>query len=764
MKRRWQVHITGIVQGVGFRPFLFALAEKHGLVGSACNDGHGVALDIEGDEKALKNFLADCRSDAPPLAVVENITCENAGALRGLAAFSIAESLNQEQNKFTLLSPDVAVCDDCLRELSDSHDRRFQYPFINCTNCGPRFTIIEDVPYDRARTTMSAFPMCAACAGEYSDPRNRRFHAQPNACEVCGPRLSQPGDETTVGNEALALTIEWLRQGGIVAIKGIGGYHLACDALNDAAVRKLRERKLREDKPFALMADSLMTIRQFCAVSEIEESLLLSPARPIVLLKKLPTAETTISPAVAPQQKQLGLMLPYAPLHHLLLARCGGLLVMTSGNVSDEPIAYRDEEACTRLGEIADHFLTHDRRIHMRCDDSVACVRRGKPMLLRRARGYVPQPLRLRRSFAAPVLSCGAELKNTFCLTRDHYAFVSHHIGDLENPETLRSFEEGIAHFERLFYLQPEIVAHDLHPEYLSTKYALARGDELPVIGVQHHHAHIISCLADNDALDSDEPVLGVAFDGLGYGTDGKLWGGEFLLSSPSQFERVAHLQYQPLPGGAKAIREPWRMAAVFLQDAYGEDFTVLNLPLVQRHSGSDWRVLRQMISQGLNAPLTSSMGRIFDAVAALLELRDVARYEAQAAIELEMIVDEGDGGDGYDFAIADQIIQPAPLIRAIVDDLLARTAPALIAAKFHGAVARLIRILADQVRSTHQIKRIVLSGGVFQNRVLLERAVSLLEADGFEVLTHSRVPPNDGGISLGQAVIADALIREGKV
>jgi hydrogenase maturation protein HypF len=764
MKQRWRVHISGIVQGVGFRPFLFALAEKHGLVGSARNDGHGVALDIEGDAVALKDFLIECRSAAPPLAAIETITCENAGAPRGLNAFSIAASLDHEQYKFTLLAPDVSVCDDCLRELFDPRDRRFHYPFINCTNCGPRFTIIQDVPYDRARTTMSAFLMCPDCAREYDDPRNRRFHAQPNACAVCGPRLSLLGEETTGSDEVIMRTVEYLRRGEIIAIKGIGGYHLACDALNNDAVRKLRERKLREDKPFALMADSLMTLREYCAVSEIEEALLLSPARPIVLLKKLPTANEAISPVVAPQQKQLGFMLPYTPPHHLLLARCAGPLVMTSGNVSDEPIAYQDEEAITRLREIADHFLISDRRIHMRCDDSVVCIRRGQPLLLRRARGYVPLPLSLTRSFARQILACGAELKNTFCLTRDQYAFVSHHIGDLENLETLRSFEEGIAHFERLFYLQPEAVAHDLHPEYLSTKYALALNDELTKVGVQHHHAHIISCLADNNALADEEPLLGVAFDGLGYGTDGRLWGGEFLLATPMQFERVAHLQYQPMPGGAGAIREPWRMASVFLQDAWGDEFTALDLPFAQKLNQAEWHVMRQMISRGINAPLTSSMGRLFDAVAALLGLRDVARYEAQAAIELEMIVDESYDGNGYEFTIANNEIQSAPLIRGIVSDLLDQVAPPIIAAKFHCAVAHLIRVVADQIRILHHVRRIVLSGGVFQNRILLERAVALLTADGFEVLTHSRVPPNDGGLSLGQAVIADALLKAGKV
>lgn len=764
MQRRLQVQIKGIVQGVGFRPFLFALAEEHAVAGQVLNDGCGVQLEIEGEAEAIERFLAACRMSPPLLARIETIECRNAGTPLGLTAFNIAESEGEEATKFTLLSPDVTVCVDCLQELFDPRDRRFRYPFINCTNCGPRFTIIRDVPYDRERTTMSAFPMCADCKREYHDPRQRRFHAQPNACATCGPRVFIAGNTSVPSDEVIEHAAEWISRGEIVAIKGIGGYHLACDALNDEAVQKLRERKIREDRPFALMAASVEEIRRFCTMSDAEERLLLSPARPITLLKKRSAVESVISEVVAPRQKYLGWMLAYAPLHHLLLARCAKPLVMTSGNVSDEPIAYRDEDALRRLQPIADHFLTHNREIHIRCDDSVARVFRGKSVLLRRSRGYAPQPIKTARRFSQRILACGAELKNTFCLTRENYAFLSHHIGDLENLETLRSFEEGIEHFKRLFYLEPEVVAHDLHPEYLSTKYAAALPDDLPKVGVQHHHAHIVSCLADNEALDDDEPVIGVAMDGLGFGADGSWWGGEFLIVTPARFERAAHLQVQPMPGGAHAIREPWRMAAVWLREVFGDEFTSLDLPFVKRLDQPRWRALKRMIATDLNSPQTSSMGRLFDAVASLLGLRDKVRYEGQAAIELEMIADEDYDGGGYEFAFDGKVIQPAPVIRAIVADLFDRVPTPVVAAKFHLAVADVIRTVARHLRVTCQLNCVALSGGVFQNLLLLGQTVSLLEADGFEVLTHSRVPPNDGGIALGQAIIADALVKAGKV
>jgi hydrogenase maturation protein HypF len=759
MKQRWRVHISGIVQGVGFRPFLFALAEKHGLVGSARNDGHGVALDIEGDAVALKDFLIECRSAAPPLAAIETITCENAGAPRGLNAFSIAASLDHEQYKFTLLAPDVSVCDDCLRELFDPRDRRFHYPFINCTNCGPRFTIIQDVPYDRARTTMSAFLMCPDCAREYDDPRNRRFHAQPNACAVCGPRLSLLGEETTGSDEVIMRTVEYLRRGEIIAIKGIGGYHLACDALNNDAVRKLRERKLREDKPFALMADSLMTLREYCAVSEIEEALLLSPARPIVLLKKLPTANEAISPVVAPQQKQLGFMLPYTPPHHLLLARCAGPLVMTSGNVSDEPIAYQDEEAITRLREIADHFLISDRRIHMRCDDSVVCIRRGQPLLLRRARGYVPLPLSLTRSFARQILACGAELKNTFCLTRDQYAFVSHHIGDLENLETLHAFENSVAHFQRLFRTEPTIIAADKHPRYLSSQWAknYAQKHSLSYVEVQHHHAHIAAVMAEH-GLTGEQPVIGFAFDGTGYGDDGTIWGGEVLLADYAGFTRAAHLQYVPLPSGDAAIKRPFRAALAHLWAAGVEWHETL--PPVAACSVTEQKILQRQLATNLNCIATSSMGRLFDAVAALAGVRQTVTYEAQAAIELEALA-ATNICEQYEFALSEEApiqIAAAPLVRAVADDVLAGVPVAMIAAKFHHAVADVILQLALRLRARTQLHQVALSGGVFQNVTLLEMAVAKLLAAGFAVFTHRRVPPNDGGLALGQAVIANFI------
>jgi hydrogenase maturation protein HypF len=565
--------------------------------------------------------------------------------------------------------------------------------------------------------------------------------------------------ERVGARDAVAASRELLASGAILAVKGMGGFHLACDALNRDAVERLRRRKYREDKPFALMAASVDVVRDYCFVSEAESALLASERRPIVLLEKRPGAG--VPEAIAPGVKTLGFMLPYTPLHHLLLESSDRPLVMTSANISDEPICYEDADARERLRDIADYYLLHDRRIHMRSDDSVARVHNGREMVLRRSRGYAPAPVRTSFGFGQEILACGAELKNTFCLARDHYAFLSHHIGDLENLETLRSFEQGIEHFKHLFHLHPALVAYDLHPEYLSTKYALAQDERLAKVGVQHHHAHVASCMADNEI---EGEVIGVAMDGLGFGTDGRLWGGEFFVADFRDAERVAHLDYVPMPGGAKAIREPWRMAAVYLHRALGDDFLNLEIPFTQNMDARAWTTLRRMTVTGTNSPETSSMGRLFDALAGLLSLKQVVNYEGQAAIALEAVADPS-CAQAYEFTVTPEgIIKAEAVIHRAVEDLLDGAPASEVSAKFHLGVARLIAEIARRVREERKLSRVALSGGVFQNMLLLESTRRILMEGGFEVFTHSRVPPNDGGISLGQAAIANALFMAGRI
>lgn len=750
---RKQITVKGIVQGVGFRPFIYSLANRYSLSGYVLNDSGGVIVDAEGEESSLEQFIRDVVVDAPPLAEVEDIHWIPL-PVAGYDSFSIEES-RAEEEKSVLISPDISICEDCLRELFDTYDFRYRYPFINCTNCGPRFTIIRDVPYDRGKTTMAKFPMCATCRWEYEDPANRRFHAQPNACPACGPQvvlLDKRGNPVE-GSGVIASVQELLRNGEMVAIKGIGGYHLACDARNSQAVTTLRKRKYREDKPFALMAYDVDSVREICEVSPSEEKLLLSPSRPIVLMRK--KGHCSVAEDVAPHQRYLGVMLPYTPLHCLLLHGTGLILVMTSGNRSDEPIAHEDGEAFSKLGGIAGYFLIHNRDIHIRCDDSVARAWRDQPILIRRARGYVPSPMRLPFSLERHILSCGAELKNTFCLAKDDRAFVSHHIGDLDSVETLRSFEQGIEHFKRLFAIEPEVVAYDLHPEYLSTKYALAlEGNHK--LGVQHHHAHIVSCMVDNGI---EGKVIGVAFDGTGYGLDGTIWGGEFLVADFYDFQRLAHLKPLPLPGGEAAIREPWRMAVSYLYAVYGDDFLKLDFELVNRIDRGRLRLVKQMMDRRFNSPPTSSMGRLFDAVSSLLGIRDRVNYEGQAAVELEMIAGE-DCSNGYECRVTNGrddtlIIETVGLIQGVVEDLGAGIERSVISAKFHNTVAHMILDVCRRIRDKSGIGRVALSGGVFQNMFLLQRVDRLLFKAGFDVYTHHRVPPNDGGISLGQAVVA---------
>lgn len=752
------LRIKGIVQGVGFRPFIYLHALKWHLRGFVLNDSEGVLLEVEGSPGDVSGFVKELPGAAPPFSRISAIIEERIPP-RGYGDFQIRES-GQGRERFVLIPPDLATCIDCGRELLDPSDFRHQYPFINCTNCGPRFTIIRDIPYDRAKTSMSAFPMCPVCQREFDDPLSRRFHAQPNACGACGPQLSIIDNQGAAvqADDPVSRVTGLLRDGKIIAIKGLGGFHLACDAKNEAAVQNLRQRKYREDKPFALMAGDLETIRKYCGVNDLEEKLIESEKRPIVLLKKLGSGEPgsgELAPGIAPVQDTLGFMLPYTPLHYLIFREPGLVLVMTSGNVSDEPICFDNEEAFSRLKGIADYFLLHNREIHIRCDDSVTRVAGGHEMILRRSRGYVPSPLELPWTFKSPVLACGAELKSTFCLTRENMAFISHHIGDLENAETLLSYEQGIGHFKRLFFIEPEVVAYDIHPEYLSTKYALSCSNAKK-IGIQHHHAHLASCLADNG---TNEKAIGVIFDGLGAGPDGTLWGGEFLLGDFRDFERVAYFRPVPLPGGTRAIKEPWRMAIAWLYRIFGDAFWDLQIPFVRDLEKRSWPLFRKMLDSGLGSPLTSSAGRLFDAASALMGLRGSINYEGQAAIELEMAATDSTG-ECYGFDVEDRgsssILDLSPTFSGIVEDLQSKLSRAVIARKFHNTMASVVDETCRKIGSKNGNSRVVLSGGVFQNILLLETCREKLLRSGFQVLTHERVPPNDGGICLGQAVIAD--------
>ncbi len=750
-RRRARVRVEGTVQGVGFRPYVHRLAGELALAGFVLNDSRGVLLEIEGSSDAVETFLARLGPCAPPLAVLEALTivdCEPTGD----GGFEIRPSPHGARADVPV-APDSATCDDCLRELLDPSDRRYRYPFINCTNCGPRFTIVRGVPYDRPLTTMAGFQMCRACRAEYEDARDRRFHAQPNACPDCGPTLAlldAGGRPVARGDAALTAVIAALRRGRVVAIKGIGGYHLACRADDEAAVSALRARKHREDKPFALMVGSLGEAEHLVELEDAERALLCGPQRPIVLATR--SSDAPVAASVAPGALELGVMLPYSPLHHLLLRDSdAGALVMTSGNASDEPIAYRDEDAVQRLAAIADLLLVHDRPIETRTDDSVArVVASRRPLFVRRSRGYVPAGLALPGGTPRPVLACGAELKNTFCLARGNRAWVGHHIGDLENYETLLSFTEGIAHFERLFAVAPEVVAHDLHPEYLSTKYALDR-EGVALIGVQHHHAHLAACLAEHG---EDGTAVGAIFDGSGYGTDGTVWGGELLVGDVRDYRRGGHLKAVRLPGGERAIREPWRLACAWLTATDATPPTVLRELVPSR----TWAQVAGLVRTGLASPMTTSMGRLFDAVAALCGVRTTITYEGQAAIELEAACDPHERGrysielDPLDGML---VIDPRELIGAVCSDVAAGVSAGVIATRFHAAVAAVTVEACSALAAANHTELVVLSGGVFLNRRLLESVYAGLDARGLRVLTPERLPIGDGGISYGQAAVA---------
>jgi hydrogenase maturation protein HypF len=738
---RREIRIRGVVQGVGFRPFVFKLARRLGLAGYVLNSSAGVVAEAEGACDALDCFVERLRSEAPPLARIEEMLVAEMDPVGG-RDFVIRESRAQE-GEFVLVSADVATCPDCYRDFTDPANRRFGYAFTNCTNCGPRYTIIRDIPYDRPNTTMAGFHMCRACQAEYDDPGNRRFHAQPNACAECGPQLSAPISEAQ----------RRLSEGEIVAIRGLGGFHLACDPRNDGAVRRLRERKRRSDKPFALMARDVAAVEAFCVVSDDDRRALVGTRCPIVVLPR--RGDAGISAAVAPGNNTIGVMLPYTPLHHLLFTGAAyDALVMTSGNLSEEPIVTANEEALERLGPLADWFLLHNREIYMRADDSVVRTFEGAERVLRRSRGFVPQAIDLGME-VAEILACGGELKNTFCLSKGRYAVLSQHIGDMENYETLVFFEETLANLKKLFRVEPRAVAHDLHPAYLSTQYAL-RVPDLEKIGVQHHHAHVASCMAENGLRGK---VIGVAMDGTGYGTDGKIWGGEFLVADYGGFERRAHLRYVPLAGGDAAVRQPWRPALAYLADTFGGAAEFPELAIWREVPESQRKLVRSMIAHGVNSIETSSCGRLFDAVASLIGLRQQINFEGQAAIELETIAADG-VVDAYPFGLDGDSVDFRPAIEGIVAEVRKGARAEAIAARFHNTVAAAIVEVCRRLRAEEKLNRVCLSGGTFQNMKLLARTLAGLRRLEFEVFIHAQVPPNDGGIALGQAVVATEILR----
>jgi hydrogenase maturation protein HypF len=771
------ISVKGVVQGVGFRPFVYGLATRLDLHGWVCNTSGGVEILVDGPWSNLEKFVQSLSREKPPLAKIDSIQVDEAPS-DSSSSFEIHVSQSVE-GAYQPLSPDMGICPDCERELFNPKDKRYLYPFINCTHCGPRFTIIKEIPYDRPSTTMADFPMCDHCRAEYSDPLNRRFHAQPIACPECGPfvelrethsQFPTPDPRISsieIRTSAILKARRLLREGYIVAIKGLGGFHLACDASNPYTVAELRDRKGRYDKPFAVMAANFTTVASVCHIQKEEQALLTSREKPIVLLtKKKQTGWQAyrVSELVAPNLDNIGVMLPYTPLHHLLLNQTDPvlarepvppILVMTSGNFSEEPIATDNKDALQRLSPLADAFLLHNRDIHIRSDDSVLKVDKSNIMYLRRSRGYAPYPVSLPFE-VKPTLAVGGELKNTFCLTRDHYAFLSHHIGDVENVETQESFEQGIEHLTHIFRVEPEIIAYDQHPSYFTTEYARRSSLDIPHIGVQHHHAHIASCMADN-GLD-DRRLIGLSFDGTGYGTDGAIWGGEALLASYADFARFAHLEYLPLPGGDAATRAPWRIAAGY---AHILGINVDDLSFLQNIDKQALRILRQQIDRKLNTPLTSSMGRLFDAVASFIGIRNEVSYEAQAAIEMEVLSKPFvASAKPYPYRIEETengaVIRLSELLSAIVEDVHTNVSVGMIGARFHQTVAE---IAIDICRRAHEmtgLTEVALSGGVWQNQILLDLVRDGLRRESFVVYCHQQVPSNDGGLALGQALIAN--------
>lgn len=752
MEVRRQIEVSGIVQGVGFRPYVYRLATSRQLRGTIRNTPAGVTIEVQGPPETVQDFVDHLPAEAPPLARITSFVVSDLACNRD-ADFRIVHSHAGDEVR-TLISPDVAICPDCLRELFDRRDRRYRYPFINCTNCGPRFTIVRDIPYDRPSTSMAVFPMCAACQAEYEDPLNRRFHAQPNACWSCGPRVElwDRSGRPIRCRDPIAEAASGLQAGLVVAVKGLGGFHLAVDATNEAAVALLRERKRRVEKPFAIMVPDVAAAQEICDVDDAARIALESVQRPIVLLPK--RMECSIAAEVAPFNRYLGVFLPYTPLHYLLLQEGGfKALVMTSGNLREEPIAIDNNEAVKRLGALADTLLVHNREILLRCDDSVVRVSGGITRQLRRSRGFVPVPVFLKNEQPS-VLAVGGELKNTICLTKGKHAFLSQHIGDLENVESYGFFAEAIEHLERILEIRPAIIAYDLHPDYFSTRWALQQSGA-KLVGVQHHHAHIASCMAENHL---EGQVIGFALDGTGYGSDGQVWGGEVLIAGYESFKRAAHFEYVPLPGGAAAIREPWRMGVSYLARHFERNFLSMEIPFVRQLDASKTELLLRMMEQKVNSPLTSSCGRLFDAVAALAGIRNRVNYEAQAAIELEMAISLFDD-DAYRLELVPEgdhwIIGTRPLFEQLVSDLQRNVAAGEISRRFHNGLVDVFVRISELLRGKTALNRICLSGGTFHNVYLSQHLESRLTNAGFEVFTQHEVPAGDGGLSLGQAMVA---------
>jgi hydrogenase maturation protein HypF len=755
MVQRLRVRIQGMVQGVGFRPFIYQLAHRHRLFGYVTNTPQGVELEVEGGQQELHEFFADLPARLPPLARITRMETEELPPL----PYTVFEIRSSEHGtgRVALISPDTAICADCLRELFDPQDRRYRYPFINCTNCGPRYTIIRDIPYDRVNTSMAPFTMCEPCEREYHDPLDRRFHAQPNACWECGPRvwLTDAGGRDLPAADPIAAAAEKLKQGAVVAVKGLGGFHLAVDATQNEAVKRLRLRKGREEKPLALMSWDLKEIERYALLGDLDRELLTRPQRPIVLVPKGPG--NPIAQEVAPRNHYLGVMLPYTPLHYLLLSRGFLALVMTSGNLTEEPIAIDNDEALRRLGDIADYFLFHDRDILLRSDDSVVRVAAGRPRQIRRSRGFVPVPVFLRKAMPS-VLALGGELKGTICVTKEDRAFVSQHLGDLENLETLEFLDLTVRHLRRILEVQPRLLVHDLHPDYLTTQVAMAQ-KELPTLAVQHHHAHVASAMAEHGL---EGRVLGLALDGTGYGADGRIWGGEILAVDEGGYERLGHLAYVPMPGGTAAIKEPWRMAVSYLYATFGEAYFASEGPLGRGWSRERIEVLLQMIRRQVNSPLTSSCGRLFDGVAALVGLRDRIAYEGQAAVELEQCMEPTAERYRYEFNEVDGLLllSPTAIFAQVAEDAAAGTSAGVVSGKFHRTLVEMFAEACRYLASRHGFTRVVCSGGVFQNVYLLTSLERRLRELGLEVYTHELVPSNDGCISLGQALVGAASLE----
>lgn len=770
MDKRVRITITGIVQGVGFRPHVYRLAVSGNLRGFVLNTSKGVLIEVEGP--AAEDFPKTILSNRPPLSEIKSLTSETLPPA-GYTGFEVRLS-EPVAEEFSLISPDIATCPDCLLEMQDGADRRYLYPFINCTDCGPRYSIVQGVPYDRLLTTMHAFKMCPRCAAEYDDPSDRRFHAQPVACPKCGPivefkalgvgkEVHLEGHARVTGDDAVIEAVKALKAGHIIALKGLGGFQLACDATNDAAVDRLRRRKRKNQKPFAVMAASISVVRKYCEASQAEEDLIKSRARPIVLLKK---RQSALSPGVSPGNSYVGMMLPYTPLHHLLFTHPSfdrsslpDALVMTSGNIAEEPIVIDNKEAVEKLSGLADSFLLHNRDIFMRVDDSVARVVSGVPRLVRRARGYVPAPMDLGREMPE-ILACGGELKNTLCITKGRYAIMSQHIGDLTNYEAMSFFEETLRNLKATFKADPKIIAHDMHPDYLSTRFAREYGGDSPctLVPVQHHHAHIASCMAESGY---DGKVIGVAFDGTGYGMDGNIWGSEFMIADFDGFERYAHLDYTALPGGDKAVREPWRQALSCLVKAFGKSGAeVFKRVKKGARPDKDINLLMTMVERKVNSPYSCGMGRLFDAVSSLIGLRDVITFEGEAAIALEMAAGDSRDSGTYPFGFTagrPAVIGTNPLFISITEDIIKGVSKGEVARKFHNTVARMVVTLCKDIREKTGLGTVALSGGVFQNPLLFGMVEVGLGSSGFRVLTHSKVPANDACISLGQAAVSAA-------